>query len=1149
MKYRLTAWVTAACLVSMSANAALVAHYDFSDGDLLDNEVAGGVAFVNAGPSNVVLGAGTAVFTSEPNQNTASDNYLSADIADLSTFTLSFWLRTDVVDQNAPYSGIFSSAAPSTTTSWQLFSAGATATSQPNNDGRLALTSGTTGNRVDTSVGANLHTSNVWYHIAATYNGDGVLRLTVSPEGGTLGGLIDSHAHAAVVSLEQLVFGSNRALNQTYGMELANIRVYDDTTISLPALFAEGPGTTSALIAHYVFDDGDLFDNETGNAFTLSQQTAGTGSTNVTLGAIGAVGTAAFPGGHTDDGPIAWLQADANLAPDDFTVSFWFQTDTVDQGNDYRGLFSSGYSGVQAGTWQIHSDGDGGAPNGGELCARFNGNTTSFNGAPLHTADTWHHVVVRKDNAAAQHTKLYLTSITNEAVASPIFEAPENNIDLDAFVLGVNRGLNQSYGMELANIRVYTAGVSPDALYADGPGATNGVPEPAFIGYFGATTNAITAGESTALSWAVFHSASSSIDQGIGDIAGFTFDGIGQTNVSPTNATTYTLTASNNTHGAVQATVTIDVLAPVPTIHAFTADDHYVSTGATVTLSWDVTNMTSLAITPNIGDVLAVTTNGVGQTNITLYTNTTYSLVAGNAAGMVTNSIDLYVGPPRPNVVLFLVDDMGITDTSVPFVYTNGTAALHNFNTNLYITPNMETLASRGMCFSAAYSQTVCSPTRTSLMTGLNAGGHGVTCWVNPGGTRIGGLSPNDYLMQGMTGNEETLPRWLGNAGYRTIHSGKAHFTYRYDPSKLDDEELPTFIGFDVNIAGSCNGQPGSYLGTANYASGSRPSWSIPGLEAYHGTDTFLTEACTIEANRAITESVNRGQPFFLYMSHYAVHAPFTTDTRVTNDYSSVSGGAQRFATMIEGMDLSLGDILSHLESLGIADDTLVMFIGDNGSDNPLNNHNTVPDAPYDDFLLRGKKGGKWEGGSRVPLIVSWAKPDATNAFQQTTPVATNSVEHDIVACWDLPVTIMNAAGVDIPVPVHGHDLGGYMAGTPGDHRPQEILIYSPHARNGDTFANYRAGNWKLMYTWQDNTYRLYNLAADPTEQNDLASDPAQGARVWSMARAMKEQFEEEWGSLGPLWPTDGQGARPQQNVPLPIPTELAPTATVFVTR
>ena len=189
-----------------------------------------------------------------------------------------------------------------------------------------------------------------------------------------------------------------------------------------------------------------------------------------------------------------------------------------------------------------------------------------------------------------------------------------------------------------------------------------------------------------------------------------------------------------------------------------------------------------------------------------------------------------------------------------------------------------------------------------------------------------------------------------------------------------------------------------AFLGTANYSRPGFPSFLFTGLESYHGTSTFLTEAITIEAIEEVDEAVDRGQPFFLYMSHYAVHTPWAIDPRATGDYSALPAGsdARKFATMIEGMDLAVGDLLDHLKiSLppGVAEDTLVIFLGDNGSDNPLTQPNALPTPPYDDFPLCGKKGYRGEGGTRVPLIVSWAKPDPGNPFQAALPIPANSHE------------------------------------------------------------------------------------------------------------------------------------------------------------
>ena len=590
-----------------------------------------------------------------------------------------------------------------------------------------------------------------------------------------------------------------------------------------------------------------------------------------------------------------------------------------------------------------------------------------------------------------------------------------------------------------------------------------------------------------------------------------------------------TMTLGTNRGENLQASVDLDnvmvwntaehpAAPPVPKIDSFTVTDRYVAPGSAVTLDWTIRDADSVTLSSESGPVAPT-----GSLMKVISQTTTFTLTASNEDGVVEESLTVHVGPERPNIILILIDDFGITDTSVPFIYDpSGNPVSYNFN-NLYVTPNLESLAASGMRFTNAYAQAVCSPTRASLMTGLSATHHGQTSHIRKDGGREGANSPRDYNMSGFTTPDlECLPRWLSGAGYHTIHCGKGHFTWEHDPLALDPVEIPTFIGFDVNIGGSAYGQPGSFLGTANYARPGFASLGIPGVEAYHGTNTFLTEALTIEATKALDGAVDRGQPFFLYMSHYAVHSPFTTDPRATGDYSALNSGssARKFATMVEGMDLAVGELLDHVKNslpTGIAENTLVVFLGDNGSDNPLTSVNALPAAPYNDFPLRGKKGTRSEGGTRVPLIVSWLKPEAANPFQTALPIPADSHEDDIVACWDLPVTLMNVAGVPIPVPVQGHDLSDYLRQTPGVHRPQEILLYYPHGRNGDYLANFRQGDWKLSYSFQNDTFRLYNLATDPTESSNLAaSDPG---RTLAMARGMARQFEEEWGALGPLWP------------------------------
>ena len=132
------------------------------------------------------------------------------------------------------------------------------------------------------------------------------------------------------------------------------------------------------------------------------------------------------------------------------------------------------------------------------------------------------------------------------------------------------------------------------------------------------------------------------------------------------------------------------------------------------------------------------------------------------------------------------------------------------------------------------------------------------------------------------------------------------------------------------------------------------------------------------------------GQAFYLYMAHYAVHAPFNSDPRFADHYvdSGKPAPARAFATLIEGMDKSLGDILDHLDALGIADNTLIFFLGDNGSDAPLGHQHEVACAAP----LRGKKGAHYEGGMRVPFIAAWAKADKDNPAQKRLPIAVGAI-------------------------------------------------------------------------------------------------------------------------------------------------------------
>ncbi len=278
----------------------------------------------------------------------------------------------------------------------------------------------------------------------------------------------------------------------------------------------------------------------------------------------------------------------------------------------------------------------------------------------------------------------------------------------------------------------------------------------------------------------------------------------------------------------------------------------------------------------------------------------------GLAAGVSASEAD------RPNIIVMLVDDMGVMDTSVPFLTDEqGQPKRYPLN-EYYRTPNMQRLANQGIRFNNFCAMSVCSPTRISIMTGQNAARHRTTYWINPDQNNAGPNGPKDWNWNGLTSSSTTLARILQSSGYRTIHVGKGHFGPRGS-----EGENPLNLGFDVNVGGSSIGQPGSYYGAQDYGNKPNPqkpkakiTHGVPGLEKYYGSDTFLTEALTLEAKSHVSQAVADGKPFFLYFPQYAVHAPFNSDPRFAAHYESSgkSKQAQAFATLIEGMDKSLGD-------------------------------------------------------------------------------------------------------------------------------------------------------------------------------------------------------------------------------------------------
>ena len=441
-----------------------------------------------------------------------------------------------------------------------------------------------------------------------------------------------------------------------------------------------------------------------------------------------------------------------------------------------------------------------------------------------------------------------------------------------------------------------------------------------------------------------------------------------------------------------------------------------------------------------------------------------------------------------PNIVLFFVDDMGWQDTSVPF--WKETTELNR----RYHTPNMERLAAEGMKFTQAYATPVCSPTRVSLLTGMNAARHRVTNWtlhkdkIQPMEANHPSLEFPNWRVNGMSASAgdsnaahaTPLPQLLQENGYTTVHVGKAHFGAIGTPG-----ENPLNLGFDINIAGHAAGAPGSYYGEDAYGNNqpNRSVWAVPGLETYHDSNTNLTEALTLEAISAIDSISQTKAPFFLYLSHYAVHTPIMSDERYFQKYidKGLDSVEAKYASMVEAMDKSLGDIMNYLAEHNLEQNTVVLFMSDNGGLSAVARGET---AHSHNRPLSSGKGSIYEGGIREPMLVKWPGR-----------IKPNTVNDNYLIIEDFYPSILEIAGINNPKTVQKVDGQSFVSlfdsqvtQTTEDrplywHYPNE---WGPSGPGIGAFSAIRKGDFKLIYYHQTEAYELFNIREDIGEKKNL---------------------------------------------------------------
>lgn len=446
----------------------------------------------------------------------------------------------------------------------------------------------------------------------------------------------------------------------------------------------------------------------------------------------------------------------------------------------------------------------------------------------------------------------------------------------------------------------------------------------------------------------------------------------------------------------------------------------------------------------------------------------------------------------QPNFVFILVDDLGYMDIGA------------NNPDTFYETPNVDRIAREGMRFTNGYAANpVCSPTRYSIMTGKHPSRVDATNFFS--GKRSARFLPAP-LHDDMPLKETTIAEALKAHGYGTFFAGKWHL----GPTP---EYWPTNQGFDVNMGGMNRGGP--YGGDKYFSPYGNPRLE-DGPKGEHLPDRLAMEAAKyIEANK--------DKPFLVYLSFYSVHTPLMAPKPLVEKYRKKAerlglngkkefageeqvfpnGGKRQvrilqkhavYAAMIESMDNAVGKVLKKLDELELDDDTIVMFMSDNGG------LSTSEGSPTSNLPLRGGKGWLYEGGIREPYLVKWpgvTKPGSTC----DEPVVSMDFYPTMLAIADLPAKPDQH--------LDGESLVPLLKGEAKTLKRDALYWHYPHYSNqgGIPGAAIRMGNYKLIERFEDGRVHLYDLAKDIGERNDLAEKMPD--RVDAMRKRLHKWYQE----------------------------------------
>ena len=409
----------------------------------------------------------------------------------------------------------------------------------------------------------------------------------------------------------------------------------------------------------------------------------------------------------------------------------------------------------------------------------------------------------------------------------------------------------------------------------------------------------------------------------------------------------------------------------------------------------------------------------------------------------------------QPNIVFIMADDLGWNDLGIT-------------GSDYYETPHINKLAAEGTFFSNAYAAAANSaPSRACFMTGLYTPRHGVYT-VSP--SERGDKSKRKLIpiknKEDVGTDFITLGEALQQQGYVCGHIGKWHLGSDIDGS----ETGPLSQGFSHNIAGERAGTPYSYF--YPYCRGQK---CHVGLDE-GVTGEYLTDRLTDEAIKFI--HVTKDKPFFLYMAHHAVHTPLKAPQALINKYTKKKRGKYQqnpiYAAMVENLDWNIGRLCHTLDSLGLSENTLLVFYSDNGGSEPIT----------DNFQLRGGKGMPYEGGIKVPLIMKYPSKIKAGSTVSTPVIGV-----------DFYPTLLTLAGGTPVAELDGEDILNQLnepSKSPRAlywHFPAYLEGYQKHTEHfrATPHSIIRLGDWKLIYYYEDKSIELFNLKEDGMEKNNLA--------------------------------------------------------------